>query len=408
MAREGTRLIMRIPVWLAACAVLASSPALRAQQEGEAHDDPDLSGPRVNLNLRSVGYYSDNFYNQPSDEASTLGTLVNPEIGFLEESAKLQVMGKLHGEYGVFDLPGSEDDYLDGGARFRLVSQGTASNQVRIGATFDHGHDAFGVNRTEDASARDEDLDRWNQIDGSVHYKYGSAGARLNVELGLRGLDKHYITNRTATEVLNYTARTGEYTLYYNYSPKTAALVDFSRTNFSFDRPFGAVDERAGDLYRVRGGVRWQATGKTSGDVRVGWRERTFDNGSDDIEGADWEATLDWSPVPRTHFAFTTARSEQQSYSDGTRVIDIASYTMNWKYNLTARSRTTVVLERLNVDFDGASRDDNITTGAVGLEHLLRRNLTIVGNLGTISRSSTVYYRDYDRLSAFVGVRLGR
>jgi len=396
------------PVWLAAGAVLALSATAAAQQDGDSTDDPDLTGPRVHLNLRSVGYYSDNFYNQPSDQASTLGALIKPSIGVLEESAKLQIQAALEGEYGTFDLPGSEDDYLDGSARFKLVSQGTARNQIRIGADFKHGHDAFGVNRTEDATARDDDLDRWNQANGSLHYKYGAAGARLNVELGLRALDKHYITNRTGTQVLNYQARTGEYTLFYNYSPKTSVLVDFSRTNYGFDRPFGVVDARAGDLYRARAGVRWQATGKTSGDVRVGWRERTFDNGAEDIEGADWEATVDWSPVPRTQFSFTTARSEQESYTADARVIGIDSYTVNWKYNLTARSRTTVVLERLNADFDGSSRDDHITTAGVGLEHLLRRNFGVVANLNTTSRSSTVYYRDYDRLNAFIGIRLGR
>src|SRR5690349_12338441 len=155
----------RARVLLSACAAMALTTPVAAQQEGDAHDAPDPA-PRVSLNLRSVGYYSDNFYNQPSQQASTIGTLINPQVGFLEESAKLQLMGTLDGEYGIFDLPGSEDDYLDGNARFRLVSQSTARNQVRIGADFRHGHDAFGVNRTEDASARDEDLDRWNQASG--------------------------------------------------------------------------------------------------------------------------------------------------------------------------------------------------------------------------------------------------
>ena len=396
------------PAWLAAGAILAFTHSATAQQEAGATDAPDLTGPRVNLNLRGVGYYSDNFYNQPSDQASTLGTLINPSMGFLEESAKLQILGNLEGEYGIFDLPGSEDDYLDGGARFRLVSQASARNQIRINAAFDHGHDAFGVNRTEDATARDEDLDRYNQAHGSLHYKYGAAGARLNVELGLRALDKHYITNRTGTQVLNYESRTGEYTLFYNYSPKTAVLVDFSRTDYSFDEAFGGVDSRGGELYRARAGMRWQATGKTAGDVRVGWRERTFDIGTEDIEGVDWEASVDWAPVPRSQFTFTTARSEQQSYTSAARVIDIASYTVNWKYNLTARSRTTATLERLNVDFDGSTRDDHVTTAGVGLEHLLRRNFGVVANLNMTSRSSTVYYRDYDRLNAFVGIRLGR
>ena len=393
-------------VGLTAFALLAICPAAQAQDDSAQASALDAS--RVKVNLSGLGYYTDNFYNQPNNEAAGGGTLIRPEISFLEESSKLLVAGTVDGEYGVFDLPGSEDDYLDGGARFRLVSQGTVRNQVRLGAALKHSHDDFGVNRTEDATVRDDELDRWNQFSGSLHFRYGAAGARLNAEVGLRKLDRHYITNRAATEPLNYEANTGEYALFYNYSPKTAALVDFSRTAFAFDRPFGAVDTRTGELYRARAGIRWLATGKTSGDVRIGYRRRTFDVASPDLEGLDWEATIDWAPVPRSQVKLTAARSEQESYRADTRVIGIDSLALGWKYNLSAKNRANLVLERLEADFDTSGRDDRIFSAAFTLEHVARRYLWVVASVGNTHRASSADFRDYDRLTAFLGLRLGR
>lgn len=395
-------------VWAALLIGTAISAPARAQDSDGTDPELELGGARFSPSLRSVGYYTDNFYNQPANEAASLGALVNPELSFLKESSRLRLAGGVEAEYGTFDLPGGEDDYLDAGARLTFAAQATVRNQFRLGGSFKRGHDAFGVNRTEDATVRDDELDRWDQVIGSLHYRYGAAGARLNAEVGVTRLERSYVTNRGATEVLNYDSVTTDYTLFYNLGPKTTVLLDFSRSDYSFERPFGLVDTRAGELYRLRTGMRWLATGKTTGDVRVGYRRRLFDTGSPDIEGLDWEVGIDWSPIPRTQLRFGAARSEQQSYRADTRVIDVDSLTASWRYNLTARTRSTVAVEHLNVDFDTSGRDDEILGGSLGLEHALISYLWVVGNVGTTTRDSTFDTRDYDRLTAYLGVRLGR
>lgn len=374
----------------------------------DPEDTPAAGGARIKSSIGGLAYYTDNFYNEPSGQTAGFGSLIRPELSFLKESSRMRLAGQVGGEYGMFDLPGAEDDYLDGGAILGFMSQATLRNQFRLDASFRRGHDAFGVNRTEDATVRDEELDRWNQTSGSLHYRYGAAGARLNAEVGLTRLDREYVTNRAATEVLNYDATTVDYTVLYSYSPRTTLLLDFSRTDYNFERAFGAVDTRAGELYRARAGMRWLATGKTSGDVRVGYRRRLFDTDSPDIEGIDWEAGIDWSPVPRSQLRLATARSEQESYRADARVIDVESVTLSWKHNLTARLRSTLALERLNVDFDTSGRDDEILGGGAGLEYAALSYLWVVADVGLTRRDSTFATRDYDRGVAHVGVRLGR
>lgn len=394
--------------WLAACFAIAVSGSARAQDDAGGDGELDIGGARLKATLRSVGYYTSNFYNEPANETAGLGALISPELAFLKESSNLRLAGAVDAEYGTFDLPGGEDDYVDAGGKLAFLAQASVRNQFRLGASFKRGHDAFGVNRTEDATVRDDELDRWDQTVGSLHYRYGAAGARLNAEVGITRLEREYITNRGATEVLNYDAVTADYTLFYNTSPKTSILVDFSRTDYNFEQSFSALDTRSGELYRARAGMRWLATGKTTGDVRIGYRRRLFDTDSQDIEGLDWEAGLDWSPIPRSQLRFGASRSEQASYRADARTIDVQSFTASWKYNLTARTRSILNVEQVNVEFDTSGRDDDILGGSIGFEHVALSYLWIVGNVGTTTRDSTFDTRDYDRLSAYLGVRLGR
>lgn len=389
-------------VGLALCACGAS--VTHAQDEA---DDADAADADVKASLSSVAYYSDNYYNQPAGETAGYGTLINPALAVRKQGAKLQLLGTVDAEYGMFNLPGSQDDYLDGSLQLGLVTQPTLRNQLRLDGGFRHGHDAFGVDRTEDATVRDAELDRWNRVQGALHYRYGAPGARLNADVGVGTLEKRYVTNRGATEPLDYESTKFDYTLFYNYSAKTSALADFSRSDFSFGRSFGVTDTRGGELYRVRGGVKWLATGKTSGDVRAGYRRRTFDAGTPDIEGFDWEAGVDWAPVPRSMLRFEAARSEQESYTADARVIDIRSTRLDWRYGLSSRTRSTVGVEYIEADFDTSDRRDEIYGGTVGLQHMLRRLIWVVGSVGATTRDSTVTGREYDRLNAFVGLRLG-
>jgi hypothetical protein len=398
-------------IWLS-IGVLAAPLAL-AQDESEPDE---LGGGRLRASVSALGFYSDNFYNQPSAQADAFGALLAPSATYLKQSAKLEFAADGELAYGMFDLPGSHDDYLDGALGLRLASQPTLRNHFRVNGGFKRGHDPFGVNRTEDATARDDELDEWHRTTGGLRWRYGAPGARMNAEVGASVLEQKYTTNRTVTEPLSYDSTRVDYALFYNYSEKTSALLDFSREDFSFERSFDAtgLDLRGGELYRVRTGARWLATGKTSGDVRVGFRRRSFDAGTPEVEGVDWEAGVDWAPVPRSTLRLETARSEQESYTVDARIIDIESISLNWKHNLTSRTRTTVRLERITADFDtsGGSdeirRSDEILGLTAGAEHLATSYLWLIGSIGYTTRDSNIAAREYDRIDARFGVRLGR
>lgn len=387
--------------------------ALGPCNTGHAQSD-DLG--RLRLGITAAAYYTDNVYYQPEQTQDALGALLRPEFVYRSEARKAQLEARANGEFGAFDTPGSKDNYLDATGALKLALTPTLRNRLALEGSYTLGHDPFGLQRTEGTPSTETDLDEWNQIAGGLRYRYGAPGARINAETGVSTLDKEYRTNRAATEFLDYRMTTVDYALFYNYSPKSSAVLSFSRGDVQFDKPFdnnagpggSDLDTRTGNVYQVRTGLVWLATEKTAGDVRGGYRRRTFDNVPESVEGFDWQASVRWSPTPPTLIELSSGRAEEQSYLTDANVIDTDFVALQARRSVTSRTRASVRVEQLNAGFVGLARDDRTHNMRVGFEHVLKHNLFLVGSVDYGSRSSSAAFRDYDRLSGFVGVRLGR
>ncbi len=382
------------------------------QDDNGASEDSALEfGSGVWLpSLQTRGYYTNNFYNSPTNGEPAYGALLNPGLGYRTEAGRWKFSSAASGEYGAFDLPGSADDYLDAQVSGQLGLTAGTRTRFELTGKFNHEHDSFGTDRTEDPSVRGVQLDRWNQASGGMRYRFGAAGAAINAEIGVSGMSKHYISNQSQTRPLDYNNFGGDYALFYNFSPKTSVLIDFSRFDVEFDSPFpDTVERRDGVVYRVRTGARWLATAKTSGDVRVGIRRRTFDDGEKSLEGIDWQAGVQWAARPKTLLELRAGRSEQESYLSNTRLIDLKSASLGWTQTLTSRVKSTLDLRMIRASFIGSTRRDDIYSGILDINYLLRSYLSLQGRVEYSTRdSSSAAARDYDRVNGYIGLRLGR
>lgn len=353
------------------------------------------------------GVYTDNFYygtgSQPVESA--FGSIVAPSAVFKATRGRLDLLASADAELGTFNQE-SADNYVDAGAAVNASWLATRRGRLDLRAGFERSHDPFGVNRTENAAVRDTDLDLWQVMQAGVLFHYGAPEATLNTEVGLSALDRSYQTNQAATRYLDYQNTAFQYTVFYNFSPKTAALLDFVRTNVQFDEPFAATDTRSGDEYRVRTGVRWLATGKTSGDLRFGIFRREFDDGGSDEQGFDWQATARWAPRARTLIELAAERGSQESYRSDTRVNLTQSVAVNWKQYWGARTSSRVSLGRVTTDFVGIARKDTAYNVRLGLDYLLSPSLSATTTLESFNRTSNEPTSEFDRITLFVGARL--
>lgn len=396
--------------WATAGMLLAGAVGAQELEALEAPDidgaGADVGGGRWSANVRGTMIYTDNFFYEQDATQSASGWLLRPQLGYLTETARTRVELNSGAEYGSFNIPGSADDYLDGHADLEGGVQLSSNNRLQVTLGGKRGHDPFGLDRTESASPTTTDLDEWNEIRTGIRHRFGTAGAIMNTEFGADTRRRTYVSNRSATQFLDYDATTVDAALFYNVSAKTAALVDIASTDYQFDYRFSGADNRSGRLLRSRVGVRWMATGKTSGDVRVGFRSRDFDSG-DKSEGLDWEAGVQWRPVWPALVRLSTGRTEMPSYLSGVRSIDVQYVSAEWEQPWTTRLRSRLGIRAIEADFLGTTRQDDTTNSHLEVEYRLTRRAAAVANLAVGSRDSSAAARDFDRFSSFVGVQVG-
>jgi len=388
--------------WGKGCATIlvAFLSAAASAQEG-------FDSSRVSADLLASGVYTDNFYYGTGDEPqeAAFGAVVAPRAAYKATKGRFDLLATAGAELGAFNQEPA-DDYEDASAGINTSWLATRRGRLDLRAGFERKHDPFGINRTEDATVRDQDLDIWHAAQGGLLFHYGAPEATLNAEVGVSALEKSYQTNEAATRFLDYTGTSLQYTLFYNFSPKTAMLFDFVRADIQFDEPFSAADARSGDEYRVRTGLKWLATGKTSGDLRVGVFRRQFDNSTATEQGLDWQANVQWAPRARTLLDLEAARGSQESYRADTNVNVTRSVTARWKQYWSARLSSQLSLGQTTTNFVGIARKDTAYNVRLGLDYMLSQSLSAVMAAESFNRTSNEPTSEFDRISAFAGIRV--
>lgn len=384
-----------------AAMVVAVASASAAAQEG-------FDSSRASADVLATGVFTDNFYYNTADEPqeAAYGTLVAPRAVYKGTRGRFDILAQASGEFATFNTPGGMDDYEDARASLNTSWLATRRGRLDLRAGFERSHDPFGINRTEDATVQDRELDVWHALQAGGLFHYGAPEATLNAEVGLSALSKTYQTNEAETRFLDYTQSGLQYTLFYNFSPKTALLFDFVRTDIQFDEPFAGTDTRSGDEYRLRTGVRWIATGKTSGDLRIGTFRREFEEGGGSEQGLDWQATVQWAPRARTLLDLEGTRGTQESYRADVNVNITRSLTARWKQYWGARLSSQLGVGQSEIEFVGISRKDTAYNVRLGLDYMLSQSLTAVMAAESFNRTSNEPTSEFDRISAYAGIRL--
>lgn len=378
--------------------VLAQDEAIDSEVAAGGQREPG----RVELSLDLNSFYSDNYYYEPDGENEVTGFVAEPRLLLSRAGSRLRGELRAAAELGTFDLPGDVDDYIDTTYGGSLEWQPALAHQFGLSASLAEDHDAFGVDRTENAAVRDRDLDEWRGVRSELRHRYERSGSRFGLETRVAGFDKTYRTNRAATRFLDYDQAQGQVTALYRISPKTSVLADA----VLMDTDFEVATDRSGTDRRYRLGLRWQATAKTTGDVRVGRVERDFDLGRfEDFEAVDWQATLGWQPDARNTIGLQSGRRAVESYVNGVGFIDSRYHTLDWTRDWSTRLSSRAAIDFAQLDFYGLERTDDLFSVGLTASYRASRLLSLIGGAKLGSRDSSRAVLDYDRSSAFLGLR---
>lgn len=350
--------------------------------------------------------FNDNFFYEQDNERSVNGLLLRPALTVGKNYERVRAALNLGGEMARYDLPGDLADYFDGFVGLDLDYEGGVRDRFSLRASSRQGHDPFGTTRTtgvnNDVLDLTAELDEWtmDQVRGS--YRYGAPEAVLNFELQAGHLVKDYTTNEASTEFLNYAKSSLSETLIYNYSPKTAFLLNLEQDFVRFD---SIIARRDADEYRARVGARWNPLSKVSVDLKVGALRREFkDPTLDNFDGADWVATAIYTPASRSVITVQTGRESQESYVLGSTFIDNQMYAVEWVQRFGRRVRMVAGARWITSEFKEIAREDDVQAYRLMLSYRLLEFVDVFATANYVERDSTVSTLDFDQTS---GMMLG-
>ena len=160
---------------------------------------------------------------------------------------------------------------------------------------------------------------KWNTKNFAANAE--TIGSRVGVRLKVRVTDLNYENNNQAPRRDRLTSR-GDFTVFGLIAPKTFALLNFGVSRRAYDQNT-QLDSAS---YRVSSGFRWRATGKTTGEIQVGYEILNFDHapvtqpegsllssGGSRQEIIRVTGILNWQATPRSRIRLRPFRTIRQS-----------------------------------------------------------------------------------------------
>lgn len=215
------------------------------------------------------------------------------------------------------------------------------------------------------------EVNKWttNGFTGELGYQGGQVGAIFTAQT----LRWDFLNNNQAIfrdRLTNYAGLT----LLGNVSPKTALVVNFSAIQNIYDQNKN-LDST---IYTASSGARWDVTGKTTGEVLVGYQLLKFNNapvdqqgpilslfnreqGKDSAPSLFVSGRLAWKPTSGLELTVQPYRSIQQTVFLGTFFFTATGVNLSAVQRLTTRMDAT-----LNAGFEKDRFDSSGSTGATG------------------------------------------
>jgi polysaccharide biosynthesis protein VpsM len=362
-------------------------------------------GMEAGIGLTASHTYHGNFFYQSSNKTAVEGLLLSPAVSLKQNFGRGHLALNAGAEIAQYDLPDDSSDYTDSTIVGSFRYDGGTRTAFSANLQSRRGHDPFGVDRTAGGVFANQELDKWLRNSVGGMYRYGAPTALLNFEIDAQLAEKDYTTNEPDTNDLDHQLVQSSQTLFVNYSPKTALLFEFGQTLVDFDSA-AAADRDALEL-RLRTGVKWQATAKTQGDLRLGaMRRRLDDSGREAISGFSWAAEITWQPLARTRVQIDSSRRSQESFSQSVSVLDNRRHSLTLGQKLSENFRVSIEAMTGESRFVGSSRVDDLESYRLSLIYAVRDSVSVFAEARKFERDSTLNSLDFEAESGLIGLRL--
>jgi hypothetical protein len=298
-------------------AVIVSVNALAIESTGISLGGGLNFAPLVVLSTEN----NDNIYSEQTNEQSSTINRLAPSFSLSGDYGKTIFNTNYQAEMGTYSR-NSDDDYLDQIVSGYVSYELSARHQIDVDASYLDAHDARGsvAGAESDNSA---DPDEYNQTEASLTYIFGSDTAMANIDVYVDTFQKRYDNNETLTSIREYEKNTFGALFSIKASSATQILFEARQSQLTYQDD--SVDNDS-SIQHLLTGMRWDMTGATTGEVKIGRVVRNFDasNKSSGVH-LNWSANLTWQPLTYSSVLVTTGQSTDESNGTGNYIASSAS-----------------------------------------------------------------------------------
>ena len=290
----------------------------------------------------------------------------------------------------------SQDNYND--QNYGLAAQNDWTARVNSLVNFDYniGHNARNALPTANLS---KELWHTTGVKGKVHY--GADGAQGQFELTAGQVVRRYDTNNSGfTQLYNYDATPVTGSFFYKVAPATQMILQAGTTSYSYQNAAAKIYDSKEQQYMV--GVKWDATAKTSGNIRYGSVTKSFNSGTfATVTSPAWNAAVTWSPRTYSVVNFALTQATAEGYTMGSSVISRDSI-VNWTHGWSSYITSMLSYDDGNDTFQGVNTVNKRQTYEAKLSYAVNRWLNAGVDFQNWKRNSNIAGLNYTQSIAMI------
>ena len=338
----------------------------------------------------SANYSSDdNIFRQATAEKSDDITSIAPELLFIKTFGKHQFTAEYLGNYAKYDTSSTED-YTDHFVNLDLLLDLTRKFNINLQANYNKGHEGRGEAGVA-AAAISTDINEWDEKRLFAGFTYGRQTAKAQFELDIASTEIEYTNNNQSPR--DRGNQIASLRGFYSIGNKTALFVEAKQNTVDYDQTAASDRDSTESFYHI--GLRWDASYKTTGEVKVGSFDKDFDQVSrKDGDGTSYEALITWQPKTYSEFILGFSRSPQES------AIAADFYTsrlisLDWSHDFNSKLALNMYVSDGLDEYAESTREDKLTNAGFGFSYEFRRWLDVGLNYNYSKRDSTDNTADY-------------
>ena len=302
------------------------------------------------------------------------------------------------GDYGLY-VSSDDDDYDD--HTFSFDAEMSPSDVVAIdfGASYGMLHDNRGEVSSEGIIALTRaEPDDYDISNVDLELDFGRESAMLGFCVKASQTDIEYQNNRSNTVFRDRDETCLAARAYGKLSGgKTKFFIEVSDEDFSYDETpiLGGTLDSNEQGYAV--GVEWEATGKTTGAIKIGEVDKDFDAASKGEESITvWDVDVTWSLRTYSHVLLSAANTLGETNGTGD-FIESTDYTISWLHAWSEQVSTTISLSIGEDDYIRSLRSDDRESISVSIDYDWKRWVSVGEGYSYRERDSNNSLFDYEK-----------